>query len=95
MESLPFWRMYPCNQVVLQGQAFCLAQPGRAYAFYLPRGGKITIDLPEGTYRLDWWNPQNGPRGKFQHGRIVSGGRQQLTPPAPGDWAARLLRTPR
>ncbi len=93
MESLPFWEMEPRNDLVLQGTAFCLACPGRAYALYLPAGGSVTIALPpEGKYELAWWNPQNGKLGRFQNRRILSGGRHRLRAPGAGDWAARLLR---
>lgn len=93
MESLPFWEMQPANEVVTSGQAFCLAKAGEAYAFYLPEGGGITAELPEGNdFIAAWWSPANGKGGQFQNEWRLHGGRQTLIPPAPGDWAARIVR---
>jgi hypothetical protein len=94
MESLPFWEMDPHNEFVLGGQAFCLAKPDEIFAFYLPTGGTITIDLaPDTTYEVAWWNPGNGQDGSFQNITHISGGRQNLHAPADGDWAVRITNT--
>jgi hypothetical protein len=94
MESLPFWEMDPHNELVLGGQAFCLAKPDEIFAFYLPTGGTITIDLaPDTTYQVAWWNPDNGQDGSFQDITHISGGRQNLHAPAEGDWAVRIIKT--
>jgi CubicO group peptidase (beta-lactamase class C family) len=92
MESLPFWEMQADAKSIVAGEAFCLSRPGRAYALYLPRGGEVTVTLPEGSYQLGWWNPSNGAGGEFTKGRRLAGGRQTLTAPEKGDWAARILR---
>ena len=92
IESLPFWEMQPANEVT-SGQAFCLAKAGEAYAFYMPEGGGITAELPEGNeFIAAWWNPANGSNGQFQNESRLHGGRQTLIPPAPGDWAMRIVR---
>ncbi len=94
LESTPFWEMQPHNELVASGRAFCLARLGAAYALYLPAGGAVTVNLPdEGNYTFAWWSPANGVRGRFTAGGQTPGGRQSFTPPAPGDWALRILRS--
>ena len=93
MESLPFWRMQPANDLVQSGRAFCLAEQGHAYALYLPRGGYVTVQLPPETkYIYAWWNPANGRNGSFQGKGMVDGGQREFHAPADGDWALRILR---
>jgi hypothetical protein len=93
MESIPFAQMEPDNALVTSGTAYCLAQPGEAYALYLPSGGTIEVSLATGaTYKYDWWNPGNGRGGSFESAGTVDGGAQQLTAPGSGDWALRILK---
>ncbi len=92
MQSLPFWKMEPHNELVT-GKAFCLAKPGRAYALYLPTGGAVSINLPAGIYDVAWWNPANGVDGRFQNQRQVEGGTVTLSAPSDSDWAARIVRS--
>jgi hypothetical protein len=95
MESLPFHEMKPQNELVTEGVAFCLAQPGKAYAVYLPRGGDITINLAESArYVCAWWNPANGKDGRFQSEQQLGGGSQTISAPADGDWALRIVAHP-
>lgn len=92
MESIPFWEMYPKNELVVEGQAFCLAKPDDVYAFYLPQGGKIKVRLSENThYEAAWWNPSNGWQDKLQETFDCAGGLQKFEAPADGDWALRVV----
>ncbi|MHB8897554.1 MAG: DUF5060 domain-containing protein [Thermoguttaceae bacterium] len=96
MESLPFWQMDPANDLVRAGQAFCLAKAGEVYALYLPQGGTIELDLPAGRhYRVAWWDPAQGRSGNLAHQSQIEGGRQTLTAPGPGDWAAQIVQIER
>jgi len=100
MESLPFWEMRPRNDLVTSGAAFCLAKAGQVYALYLPTGGDVSVNLaPNVDYEVAWWNPANGKDGRFEDDqKLISGGRQRLTPPSDndrtgkGDWALRITR---
>ena len=93
MESFPFWKMEPNSELVNDGNAFCLALEGKAYALYLPTGGSVTVNLPaDQRYEAAWWNPQNGKAGRFQNQTTIRGGAQRLTAPAKGDWALRIVR---
>ncbi len=92
MESFPFWEMEPNNAMVTEGKAFCLAQPGVAYALYLPQGGTVVVDLATGTaYDASWWSPENGQEGQFQAAVRVNSGKQRFSAPGPGDWALRIV----
>jgi hypothetical protein len=93
MESLPFWQMQPHNDLIKSGQAFCLADPGNAYALYLPAGGTVTIRLrPDASYEYAWWNPINGRNGDFQDIGKVAGGDREFTTPSLSEWALRVIR---
>jgi hypothetical protein len=93
METLPFWRMQPANELVTGGKAFCLATPGEAYALYLPEGGTIRVTLTPGRrYECAWWDPANGKDGRFRPAGTVEGGSQEFTAPTQTDHALRILR---
>jgi hypothetical protein len=93
MESLPFWEMESRNDLVIDGKAFCLAKPGKAYALYLPSGGSVTVNLPSNVaFEASWWNPANGKDASFQNGQKVRGGALRFTAPGQGDWALRIMR---
>ena len=93
MESVPFWRMEPRNDLVKSGPAFCLARPGEVYALYLPYGGEITVELAANrTYEYAWWKAANGKDGRFENQGSASGGRQTFIVPGSGDWALRIAK---
>ena len=93
METLPFWRMQSQNDLVIEGQAFCLARQGEAYALYLPAGGRIHVKLKAGIdYDAVWWNPRNSLDGSFTAKSTCRGGIQPFEPPSGGDWALRITR---
>jgi hypothetical protein len=92
MESFPFHEMFPRNDLVKSGNAFCLAKTGEAYALYLPEGGSCSVELdPNIGYTVSWWNPANNKNGTFQSERRLSGGQQSFTAPGDGDWALRIV----
>ncbi|MHC4147986.1 MAG: DUF5060 domain-containing protein [Planctomycetota bacterium] len=64
---LPFERMSPDDSLVSAG--WCLAEPGKVYAVYLPEGGTTQLNLAEGTYIVQWYNPRTG--GKLQNGSVA------------------------
>ncbi|MFC1716595.1 DUF5060 domain-containing protein [Candidatus Poribacteria bacterium] len=92
MESLPFWQMQSHNELVISGEAFCLATPGEVYALYLPSGGDVTVDLAPGNYESAWWRPTNGKDGQFESAQRIVGGQQILKAPGQGDWALRIVK---
>jgi hypothetical protein len=42
--GLPFWHLQPFDGVT-GDRAVALAQPSEVYVVYLPRGGKVSLDL--------------------------------------------------
>ncbi|HMF15497.1 MAG TPA: DUF4038 domain-containing protein [Gemmataceae bacterium] len=88
-EKFEYWKTDPHDELVTNG-AFCLAEPGKLYAVYLPRGGKTTVKLGEGRYRVSRYNPRDGKGEKLP----VADGSTWTSPEMPdaGDWALLLER---
>jgi hypothetical protein len=59
--SFEWWKTNPHDELVDQGD-YCLANPGRIYAVYLPHAGKVTVKLEPGSYRGEWFNAFSGQR---------------------------------
>ena len=71
-------------QSALASSRYCLAEPGRQYAVYLP-SGKGTVDLSgaKGTLAVEWIHPRTG---KSQKADPVEGGaKRQFAAPFQGD----------
>jgi hypothetical protein len=85
--SFPWWTAEPHDELVNNG-SFCLADPGRLYAVYLPRGGAVTVRLGAGRYRAGWFNPRGGQTRPLP----AAVGPTWTSPEAPdsGDWALLL-----
>jgi hypothetical protein len=88
METIPFYKMNPSQNVVTNG--FCLAEPGKQYLVYLPAKGSVDVKVETGkTYAFTWINGQN-PLKDQRFGGTTSTG-QNLTSPADGDdWLVYL-----
>jgi len=85
--SFEWWKTEPHDELV-GGGAWCLADPGRIYAVYLPKGGTVTVRLRPGRYRAEWFSAFTGkvvPIG-------VIDGPNWTSPSAPdsSDWALLL-----
>ena len=58
-ERMDLVRMRPRNEDASTG--FCLAQPGKEYLVYQPKGAEeISVELREGTYKMEWFDPVKG-----------------------------------
>ena len=102
-KHLPFWEMWPANEVSGDSKAFVFAKEGEIYAVYLPEGNRTSLRLAAGEYTLHWYDPRNG--GGLQADRQATVrvgeasmrdvGSIQIAPPHhPGkDWVALLRRT--
>jgi len=92
-KPLPFWRMEPFEGV--RGEmAVALAEPGSLYVVYLPRGGKLEIDLSQasGPFDARWFNPRSGVPGEAF---AVPGGEvRTLEAPDENDWALIMRKAP-
>lgn len=89
MTSFEWWKTEPHDELVNAGN-WCLAEPGRTYAVYLPHAGKATVRLGPGQYEVQWFDPMSGdviPIGRVE-------GPLWTSPPAPGrnDWALLLRK---
>ena len=87
LTSFEWWKTEPHDELVDAGN-WCLAEPGRTYAVYLPKAGKATVRLLQGRYNAEWFNPMTGeviPLG-------VAEGPMWTSPAPPGrnDWALLL-----
>jgi Protein of unknown function (DUF4038)/Domain of unknown function (DUF5060)/Putative collagen-binding domain of a collagenase len=59
--SFEWWKTNPHDEFVNNGN-YCLADPGKTYAVYLPRGGDVTIQLKSGHYKAYWFNAFSGEK---------------------------------
>ncbi len=103
--SFEWWKTEPHDELVSGGRAFCLAQPGRTYAVYIPDRvmcgvgesyefktacAPLALKLEPGAYEAHWYGAYTG--------EIIPIGTVQgpvwTLPKAPGglDWALLLQR---
>jgi hypothetical protein len=61
LTSFEWWKTNPRDDLVDNG-GYCLAEPGRLYAIYLPHGAKVKVQLEPGAYQAEWFNPTSGQR---------------------------------
>jgi hypothetical protein len=87
--SFDWWKTDPHDELVDNG-AFCLAEPGKLYAVYLPRGGKVSVKLEKGNYNGNWFNPRTGEKKDLP----AAQGPNWTSPDSPGegDWALLLKK---
>jgi hypothetical protein len=76
--QLPFAEMEPADVLLSDRQNWCLAKPGDVYAIYLPQGGSSLIQLAEGDYTVQWFDPRRG-------GSLFSGTVQYIKGPGKKD----------
>ena len=89
--SFEWWRTEPHDELV-DGGNYCLSQSGELYAIYLPKGGKVTVQLPAGgQFRARWFDPSSGDWIPIDS---PATGPSWTSPEAPGrnDWALQLSR---
>ncbi len=97
---LPFNEMTPCNELLDNEDAFCLAKPGEVYAIYLKVFEPTNLDLGDSSERfvLRWYNPRGG--GPLRDGPWLNtqgpGAVRIGIPPAEPerDWVVLLKRIP-
>jgi hypothetical protein len=82
--SFEWWTTNPHDELVSNGD-YCLADPGKVYAVYLPHGGKVSIQLQSGRYHAFWFNAMTGEK----IGLPPFEGSSWTSPDAPdsNDWA--------
>jgi hypothetical protein len=88
--SFEWWKADPHDELVT-ADAYCLADPGRTYAVYLPHGVAAVVRLVPGRYRARAFNPLTGEWIDL----APAIGPSWVTPAAPtrgSDWAILLER---
>ena len=87
--SFEWWKTDPHDELVDNGN-YCLAEPGRTYAVYLPRSGKVKVQLEPGRYSVFWFGPTTGEKIELPE----AAGPTWLSPEAPdrNDWALLITR---
>ena len=91
--AVPVERLEPAPALVVSGEAWAMADPGRLYVAYLA-GGEVRLDLAGLTGRLtaEWFDPR---QGTFQEGSEMQGGAvRSVSPPEDGDWVLLLYAAP-
>lgn len=69
----------------LSSSSFCLANPGKEYIVYLPKGSEVTVDLSaaRGKMSVEWLEPVTGKTAKDK--TIAGGNKTQFNSPFSGD----------
>ena len=87
--SFEWWKADPHDELV-DGHAYCLAEPGKTYVLYLPMGEKVSVGIEPGAYSASWFDPRDGRSlgiGEARGPRWTS-----PDPPDAGDWVILLKR---
>lgn len=87
LKQLNYWKMSPHNELVERSsEAYCLAEPGKQYLIYAPRGGAVKIDLSGTTkiFEAKWLDPRLGGYSDFS--QIDGGAIRVLNAPTAADW---------
>lgn len=88
-QYVPYWEMTGNDGLTSSG--YCFAKAGEVYTAYLPNGGAVNVNLAEGNYDVDWYNPRIG--GPLVPGlRSLEGGVSVSIGDAPNseDWVALI-----
>ncbi|HEX7360848.1 MAG TPA: DUF5060 domain-containing protein [Bryobacteraceae bacterium] len=87
--SFEWWKTEPHDELVNNGN-YCLAEPGKIYAIYLPKSGNVTVKLEPGEYDATWVSALSGEKVPLP----IAKGPLWTSPEAPdrNDWALLLQR---
>src|SRR5579863_920907 len=84
-----WWKTNPHDELVNNGDD-CLADLGKTYAVYLPKGGQVTVRLEQGRYRGFWFSAVTGE--KIDLPPVEGPSWTSPMPPDANDWAILLQR---
>ena len=85
--------MSPTDNPAVCSTRYCLRNPGRDHILYQPRGGPFTVQLPAGSYRVEWLDATDGRVQSLGTIRAESGPRE-FTPPWDGSSVLFLSSRP-
>jgi hypothetical protein len=90
-DSLDVFRCAPHPELLSKrddDEAYCLADPGRVYGLYFPRGGEVLLHGEGGPFFLAWFDPETA---SFEGNIPVGSGAIRLrTPDTSQPWLALL-----
>jgi hypothetical protein len=99
VESFDFLRMKPDNSIIKGGvpekaHVRALAEPGKQYALYLFGGtqANLVLELPAGTFKVEWLNPITGRIDKREKLKHAGGTATLASPPYGQEIALRVAR---
>jgi len=105
INSFDFAKMKPLNSVLSARasdgpRAYVLAEPDKAYAIYLapegekptPREAVVSLELPSGSYRVEWVNPLTGKVDKRETVKSKKNLVTLISPPYREDIALKLIK---
>lgn len=87
MESVPFYRMKPCQNAISGGNAFCLGESVKHYLVYLPNGGSVNMKAPQASYQAQWISGANTAQRRSA-GSVR--GDERFSAPSSDDWLLEL-----
>ena len=78
--------------MIVNSGSYCLADPGKTYAVYLPHGGQVTVQLQPGRYRAYWFSALTGEKIELPSadGRLREPTWTSPAAPDNNDWALLL-----
>ena len=89
-ERMNLAAMVPHGELASTG--YCLANPGAEYLIYQPKPGEaFSVELKQGKYRYEWFNPAKGENGETG-GITTTDGAHQFKPPFESDAALWLMK---
>ena len=98
-QHLPVAEMRCADELTSSGDDYCFAAVGKVYAIYLPEGGSTELQVPAGSYTVEWYNPrQGGPLVSGSVSEIKGPGVRSIGDPPKeslNDWAALVRRAGR
>lgn len=80
--------MAPHNELIAAVRAYCVANPGNAYACYLPRDGTIALETSSdpGQATVTWYDPRTGKLAGAEGSFKVGAKGLECTAPSEEDW---------
>lgn len=84
--SFDWWKTEPHDELV-NNTNYCLAAPGAIYAIYLPRGGRVTVQMQPGRYKVALFNAVTGERTTLHSVDVVTPSWTSPAAPRTNDWA--------
>ena len=93
---LPFHEMIEMDELTPSKDDYVFAKEGVVYCIYVPHGGETEIELPAGTWQVEWFDPRNGGGLKSTNVKTIAGPGKHALGNAPDsttkDWVILVSR---